>query len=547
MGCGDSGGDSPAPAPAPPAPPSEMEIIPCATDDSSRVYKNFGYIFSGYNIFKGDPTAPETGADPGFTGRPLFKTDFSQCQKTADQEHIVPKGVHMIDKSSCAVSWSQQVSSSAKSYAAQSSHGMSISAQATVPVPEAGVAASAGFGLSNSYHNARSDISQNNFKMTSSHAECSVYEVTLSTDPPATSSAFGNYIHRMSMDNASFHEMFDAYGTHYLTQVRMGSKYGHQRFIGECAAKHASMQSHQKSFNFNLGLETVDDAKAGIGAGWDSSSATQDEEVWHQAFHKESKIVLGEQLLASDVGEGDWGKRSKVDPMPIRYDMDFICNHPAMNSHQEQCTAALGTYCQYLQKSHPDLPCLASEEPDDPECMWSSDCGNGQDDPLAHRCEDGKCVRQPMPQVVIKQPAEEAGKGYECRELTLDQQELLNSEGQCFVADDKHCPNAPSGYFPLTWSNQFYAGRITLPEGLCVQFYRFVNSWHDIHTHRCLSTVREGVPKSKCGPVTDFNFWDKDNRVGGWSFYLDESKPQNCRPPPSSFSSLVGNASVVSV
>lgn len=502
------------------------------------VYQNFGYIFSGYNIFRGDPSAPGAGSDPGFTGRPLFKTDFSGCEKTADQQHRTPKGVSMLGDSGCSISWDRKEFSSAKAYASQASHGMSIGAQVEVPVPDApGVSASAGFGLSNSYSSARSDISQNNWKMTHSQAECSVYRMVLSTDPPETSSVFGNYIDRMNLDEASFHEMFDVYGTHYLTQMKMGSKYGHQRFVGECDAKRASEETHSHSFDLNLGLKVVDEASAGFGAHWDSSHATQEENTWHTAFSSQKVVTLGTALQFDDQGMDDWGARSKVDPMPIRYDMDFICKHPAMQSHQDDCNSALQTYCQYLQQSNPNLPCLASEEQDDPACLWDSDCG----DATQHQCNQGECVARSSPQVTIKQPAEEKGS-YHCRSLTLDQATLLANPDGCFIADDQYCPDGQAPY-PLTWGGSFYAGRISLPAGLCVDFLRLTQSWGTIHDQRCSSHAREGTPTSKCGPVEDFDFWDYSNRVGGWRFYLDPSSEQNCRHPPTS----VGNSSATPV
>merc|ERR1712070_568981 len=154
---------------------------------------------------------------------------------------------------------------------------------------------------------------------------------------------------------------------------------------------------------------------------------------------------------------------------------DFICKHPAMQSIQDDCTSALQTYCTYLQQSNPSLPCLAEEEQDDPECLWDSDCG----DAAQNQCDQGACVTRDPPQVTIKQPAEEKGS-YNCRSLTYDQSTLLGNPGGCFIADDNHCPDG-EGPFPLTWGADFYAGRISLPAGLCVDFIRLTASWHHIH------------------------------------------------------------------
>lgn len=89
-------------------------------------------------------------------------------------------------------------------------------------------------------------------------------------------------------------------------------------------------------------------------------------------------------------GFGEWVKQIDGEPMPFRYGLKSICEHPAFASKKSQCEAAHKTFCTgHLAK--------ASEEPIncDPaakvECTWDMDC-------LPHHSctPEGTCEEAPV-------------------------------------------------------------------------------------------------------------------------------------------------------
>jgi len=76
-----------------------------------------------------------------------------------------------------------------------------------------------------------------------------------------------------------------------------------------------------------------------------------------------------------------------AEPMPIRFNLISICNHPSLKSKFQECTDYAASYCEeHLAPSKPGSPC----EPAQPaECLWDIDCGE------KHSCTKGKCERAP--------------------------------------------------------------------------------------------------------------------------------------------------------
>ena len=120
--------------------------------------------------------------------------------------------------------------------------------------------------------------------------------------------------------------------------------------------------------------------------------------------------------------------------------------------------------------------------------------------------------------VTIKQPAEEHGS-YSCRQVSIPTQDIIQPTGKiCRTSDQLTC----DGHHPLKWGGSCYSGRISLPAGVCAEGIH-PGSWS-----RC-----EGqVIFTKCGPVTDFDFWGLQggNRVCMWKFYADKTNAPTVAP-----------------
>ncbi len=53
-----------------------------------KIFNNIGYLFSGYNIYKGNPISKQ--GDPGIVGQDIFECSYSKNKLTGDQRYKVP-------------------------------------------------------------------------------------------------------------------------------------------------------------------------------------------------------------------------------------------------------------------------------------------------------------------------------------------------------------------------------------------------------------------------------------------------------------------------
>ena len=120
-----------------------------------------------------------------------------------------------------------------------------------------------------------------------------------------------------------------------------------------------------------------------------------------------------------------------------------------------------------------------------------------------HSCQD-------IGQVTIKQPAETSGS-YSCREVIIQSQDIIQPTGPiCRTSNQLTCSD---GSLPLKWGGDCYAGRISLPAGVCADGIH-PGSWDGCDGQKVFT---------KCGPVADWDFWEMQggNRVCMWNFYKD--------------------------
>merc|ERR1712187_875278 len=84
-------------------------------------------------------------------------------------------------------------------------------------------------------------------------------------------------------------------------------------------------------------------------------------------FQEEKEYSLGMRLPADGSVE-DWITDLDAEPMPTRYGLESICNHPALAPKRADCEKYADSYCpKHLLKSEPRLSC---EAPQEVECLW---------------------------------------------------------------------------------------------------------------------------------------------------------------------------------
>jgi len=82
-----------------------------------------------------------------------------------------------------------------------------------------------------------------------------------------------------------------------------------------------------------------------------------------------------------------------TEPMPIKFNLVSICNHPVFSNSRSVCEASANSYCEeYLSKTKEGVSCTPAPEA---ECLWDTDCGE------KHACMEGSCQKQPDCSVYI--------------------------------------------------------------------------------------------------------------------------------------------------
>merc|ERR1719277_1397459 len=92
-------------------------------------------------------------------------------------------------------------------------------------------------------------------------------------------------------------------------------------------------------------------------------------------FSEFQEVTLGRRF-PSEGGAEAWVEQSGGEPMPIKYGLESICEHPALKDQKSVCETHAATYCKdYLTKSGSNDG-FGSEctPPQKPECTWDLDC-----------------------------------------------------------------------------------------------------------------------------------------------------------------------------
>eukprot|EP00747_Dinoflagellata_sp_TGD_P187313 gnl/TRDRNA2_/TRDRNA2_44889_c0_seq1.p1 gnl/TRDRNA2_/TRDRNA2_44889_c0~~gnl/TRDRNA2_/TRDRNA2_44889_c0_seq1.p1 ORF type:complete len:668 (-),score=112.93 gnl/TRDRNA2_/TRDRNA2_44889_c0_seq1:92-2095(-) len=148
---------------------------------------------------------------------------------------------------------------------------------------------------------------------------------------------------------------------------------------------------------------------------------------------------------------------------------------------------------------------------DDADVLFSY-CGGGRhefwDDDTANRACAVRFSKKPKssgPIVRLEQPMEMLGN-YKCRHIDMTESELLNENNGCWDVGMFECPatSGLSNNLPFKWGDECYFGRITVPDGLCVDLFPLKGYWDE--KKYCWSATEEPW-KRVCGGGY-YDFWD---------------------------------------
>jgi len=156
------------------------------------------------------------------------------------------------------------------------------------------------------------------------------------------------------------------------------------------------MRQNNESFEVEVGGGVEFDVKkvtvaVGVSVGWGEDKKVRVSEQMNKHFEETKEFFIGRrrpEMGASGLTVNDaWKASVAEEPMPIKFNLVDICNHPGFASKKSQCLVHLQSYCNdYLKQIDPEVKC----EPEPrPECTWDLDC------PKDSHCVAHSCVKDP--------------------------------------------------------------------------------------------------------------------------------------------------------
>jgi len=244
------------------------------------------------------------------------------------------------------------------------------------------------------FHNSNSKYKK---KMYQTTAECLEYiaEIPdLANNPPPTDESF-EFVIIAASEEEDYYSIFDMYGLHFPTKLYFGAKYGFTQMIDK--SSWSTLKSTSSSFS--VGAEVTKGIKlkkgispqlglsATVGASYGSKSSREQAAKFESHFSETKEFSLGRRMPNSG-GVHEWVKLIGGEPMPTRWGLESLCEHPAFATKKSACVRYSKSYCEkHLAHADPDATCDVAQRR---ECTWDLDCLP------RHTCTvDGKCEKLP--------------------------------------------------------------------------------------------------------------------------------------------------------
>jgi len=361
--------------------------------------------------------------DPGLR-KPLFKLEYTRGRVTTDRRHTTPDGYHVTVDLGCSSSFTTKEIRDEYEYTQDTSREISLTAgvEASVgvsfPPPgkdkkgvskadegdglSAGASISAGASgtLSLKDQEIRGQSELRDSRMQRSVAKCASYVAAIEYGAfPIADPQFQKAVDALGSDPEKYYDVFDDFGTHFLTTIKMGARYSVTSYIRN--DQYETMTTTIKGLGVSVGVSASASAgvsvgsvgvHAGVEASVDLLSPPEKEAVsaMKTFIQKQETSIMGPELTVA--GMGQWMDDVHTSPVPIRFDKREICQHPSFTGDkQQQCMQHLKSYCQG-RLSKKGAPC---QDMSKRECSNDLMCKEGQ------LCRNYQCKQAPVCQVTV--------------------------------------------------------------------------------------------------------------------------------------------------
>ena len=308
---------------------------------------NIGYLGSCYNILQGNPKVTAGEIDPGFQdGQNIYEFTYNERRTTTDGRYSIPDNTSVYDIQSCSFTFSSTTIKESSSY--------SSSLKVHVDADFSGWGAS--FSASSDYQKVKQTTSSGESMFISSEAECQAYGASI--EDTQISKAFTDAVMHLPTASSSldeYTEFLQVWGTHVVTSLIMGGRYGVR---SELTTKNYSTLS---SSQFNIKAAAGYSGFVSISA---SASTEQEKKVAEQFDESRQSYVIYQVGGKPPVDENgttfEWAQTVKEMPLPLRYSLTEISKYfssiyfPHDNNIDAKRALLLNAKDDYCKKTVPD-------------------------------------------------------------------------------------------------------------------------------------------------------------------------------------------------
>jgi len=285
---------------------------------------------------------------------------------------LVPDGYDILRDSGCTLSFSSDMtfkSSEYKDTLKSSVHGDFSRAAAA-------------FEASAEWNTFHTHTGSGNTKQVSSMAECSLYIASVNRfSQPNYTQNFEAALSTLPTsygDGSAYFNLFESFGTHALSSVKMGASFGFRSYFSE------RNWSNVANTGVAIGLAAQYEATVKAGGGLNVSFERDVQKTFEQNMQDYDVISLG-----SKPTEGDplaWAQQAIQEPMPIDYHLVDLCDVIADQTLRSNCIKASQKeeYCTKRIKARGDIQ--SCDGVSDASCVWIDDC------PSSKECQSHFCV-----------------------------------------------------------------------------------------------------------------------------------------------------------
>jgi len=288
----------------------------------------------GYNIYRGNPF-PSVGSDPGFVNNFIFAYDYTDGSVAAEGCILLPQGVALLTNPACT----QIVQSDAVDTLSEYQQSFSNVVQAKVGFPFAS------FTASTDYSDFQESIVSKHMQKTSYDMECQQFQAwLLESRLPAFSIEFEAAMQALGLQPTqdAFFQLFDDFGTHYVSSVDLGARYGEVDYLSEEGVE----ELQAMGLSVEAGAKLKGKWSFGISTGTDQAKEAYD--VFQKQTTKSWKIAYG-AVPPYDTDKdwnAEWVQASAESPVAIRYELESLCNLFEDSESAKACSAAKDKYCE---------------------------------------------------------------------------------------------------------------------------------------------------------------------------------------------------------